>query len=145
MLAIARNNHINLTFRNTKRLAVHQAVPITATLSWWWGLRLPLSMWFVSMWFVSMWFVSMWFDSLALKPLLAGAKTRLRACSQSIISIDCLLSGISHHWESQPTLKFFLYNYYCSTLTAVKIAYSRFLNHRNDHINNSSLHSPVRL
>ncbi len=135
MLAIARNNHINLTFHNTKRLAVHQAVPIPATLSWWWGLRLPLSMWFVSM----------WFDSLALKPLLAGAKTRLRACSQSIISIDCILSGISHHWDSQPTLKFFLYNYYCSTLTAVKIASSRFLNHRNDHINNSSFHCPVRL
>ena len=140
MLAIARNNHINLSCRNTNRLAVHQAVPITATLSRWWGLRLPLSMWFVSMWFVSM-----WFDSLALKFLLAGAKTRLGACSQSIISIDCLFSGSSHYWESQPTLRFFLYNYYCSTFTAVKIASSRFINYINDHINNSSFHFPVRL
>ena len=130
MLAIARNNHINLSCRNTNRLAVHQAVPITATLSRWWGLRLPLSM---------------WFDSLALKPLLAGAKTRLGACSQSIISIDCLFSGSSHYWESQPTLRFFLYNYYCSTFTAVKIASSRFINYINDHINNSSFHFPVRL
>lgn len=131
MLAITRNNHINHYFRNTNSLAVDQAVPITATLSWWWGLRLSLSMWFVSM----------WFDSLSLKPLLVGGKTRLPGCSQSIISIDCIFSGIYHHCESQPSLRFFLYNYYCSTLTAVKIASSRFLNHRN----NSSFHSPVRL
>lgn len=140
MLAIARNNHINLTYPNTNRLAVHQVVPITPNLLRWWGLRLPLSIWFVSM----------WFDSLALKPLLVGAKTRLGGCSQSIISIDCLFSGSSHHWEYQPTKRFFLYNYYCSTLTAVKIASSRFINHINNHIinnhiNNSSFHCPVRL
>lgn len=106
MLAIARNNHINLPYRNTNRSAVHCAVPTAPTLSTIAGIEATFDL---------------LFDSLALKSLLVGAGSRVSSDTNLTISVKRLLTTWTHYWESHPFLKVVVFEYILTQTLVAKI------------------------